>query len=76
MTLKEKISLSVDSPFGKLLLEESAHHFAIEFAEWCIESRVEFKDSTENGNIYSWNKSGNDYTMYQLLQNFKIEKEL
>jgi len=76
MTLKEQIDISLDSPFKKLLIEESAKNFAIEFAEWCIENRVEFKDSTEDGIIYSWNKSGNDYTMYQLLQNFKIEKNL
>ena len=76
MTLKEKIGVALFSPFAELLIENSAEKFAMDFAEWCIENRVEFKDSTDEGNVYSLNKSGNDYTMYQLLKNFKIDKDL
>jgi hypothetical protein len=67
----------VDSPFRKLLLEESAHHFAMAFAEWCVENNVkQFDDEPVYGNFYKIGGSGNVYDMYRLLQNFKIEKEL
>jgi len=76
MTLKEKIETAFWKNYGPRVFEEIANRFATEFAEWVVEQNIEFKDNTEDGNIYSWNKSGNSYDMYKLLQNSKIEKEL
>ena len=76
MTLKDRFEVANRNGYLEKVLEEITIKFAMDFAEWVIEQNIEFKDSTEDGNTYSWNKSGNSYDMYKLLQNFKIEKGL
>lgn len=55
---------------------ELADDYAIEFAEWCIEWRVEFCDSTKEGILYTYGGMYQKYKMQELLEIFKEEKGL
>ena len=55
---------------------ELADDYAIEFAEWCIEWRVDFCDSAKEGILYTYGGMYQKYKMQELLEIFKKEKEL
>jgi hypothetical protein len=91
MTLKEKITKDVldmpliNSPTKKEIsdyekgisnLEQIADEFAIGFAEWSIQWRVEFVDDTQEGVLYTYGGLYQKFTMKQLLEIYKKEKGL
>jgi len=53
------------------LERQQSDEYAIEFAEWCIEWRVEFCDSTKEGILYTYGGMYQKYTMRELLEIFK-----
>ena len=66
MTTKETIEMNV----------KICEMFAIEFAEWCIEWRVEFVDDTRQGMLYTYGGMYQKYTMNEILEIYKKEKGL
>ena len=80
MTLKEKfIEKSTLIRYQVLEtenFEKIADEYAIEFAEWCIEWRVESCDNTKEGILYTYGGMYQKYTMRELLEIFKKEKGL
>jgi len=86
MTLKEKITKDVldmpliNSPTKKEIsdyekglsnLEQLADEFAIGFAEWCVQKRIDFFDDTEIGKTYTINGFVSKYKMKELLEIYK-----
>ena len=57
-------------------LEQVADEFAIGFAEWCIQKRIDFFDDTEIGKTYTINGFVSKYKMKELLEIYKKEKGL
>lgn len=80
MTLKQKFFNVYTSYYKKSneldKMVEIADNYAIEFAEWCIEWRVEFCDSTKEGILYTYGGMYQKYKMRELLEIFKKEKQL
>jgi hypothetical protein len=80
MTLKEKyLELAFAKISSEELRDESvqvAEDFAIGFAEWCIKWRVEFVDDTVVGVLYNYGGMYQTYTIKELLEIYKQEKEL
>lgn len=76
MTLKEKFKKATSQWFDTTECEQIANDYAIEFAEWCIEWRVEFCDSTKEGILYNYGGMYQKYKMQELLEIFKKEKGL
>jgi hypothetical protein len=78
MTLKQKFFNVYTSYYKKSneldKMVEIADNYAIEFAEWCIEWRVEFCDSTKEGILYTYGGMYQKYKMQELLKIFKKEK--
>jgi hypothetical protein len=78
MTLKEKfIKESIDIRYQVLepeKFEKISDDYAIEFAEWCIEWRVGFFDSTKEGILYTYGGLEQKFKMKELLEIFKKEK--
>jgi hypothetical protein len=56
--------------------EVIADEFAIGFAEWSIQWRVEFVDDTQEGVLYTYGGLYQKFTMKQLLEIYKKEKGL
>jgi hypothetical protein len=52
-----------------------ADEYAIEFAKWIINHRVEFFDDTSSGEIYTYMQYHIKYSMIELLKIFKQEIE-
>ena len=86
MTLKEKfkkIDIKLSETHSTLItnreadiMEKIADEFAIGFAEWCIEHRVEFVDDTKEGILYTYEGMYKKYIMKELLEIYKKEKKL
>lgn len=80
MTLKEKFIEESTLIRYQVLetekFEKIADEYAIEFAQWSIEWRVEFCDSTKEGILYTYGGMYQKYTMRELLEIFKKEKGL
>ena len=86
MTLKEKfkqidIKLSEEHSTKIVeveaeIMEKIADEFAIGFAEWSIQWRVEFVDDTQEGVLYTYGGLYQKFTMKQLLEIYKKEKGL
>jgi hypothetical protein len=80
MTLKERFTNAIVLPFEyEKKIQESliiADEFAIGFAEWSIQWRVEFVDDTQEGVLYTYGGLYQKFTMKQLLEIYKKEKGL
>ena len=74
--LKTPVSINTEGEAGRFAnqCEKIADDYAIEFAKWCIEWRVEFCDSTKEGILYTYGGMYQKYTMRELLEIFKKEK--
>ena len=48
-----------------------ANEFAVVFAEWCVEWRVEFVDDTREGMLYTYGGMHQKYTMNEILEIYK-----
>jgi len=53
-----------------------ADNFAIGFAEWCIQWRVEFIDDTREGILYTYGGMYQKYTMKEILKIYKKQLPL
>jgi hypothetical protein len=75
MTLKEKFKQWLDTEpryqIREVQLEIIADEFAIGFAEWSIQWRVEFVDDTQEGVLYTYGGLYQKFTMKQLLEIYK-----
>ena len=64
-----------DTKLSELLTQcvQICDEFAVGFAEWCIDRKVEFSDNTIRGNVYYFNgvKHFNVYTTAELLEIYK-----
>jgi hypothetical protein len=75
MTLNEKFDKATDGWIVADKCEEIADEYAIEFAKWIINKRVEFFDDTSSGEIYTYMQYHSKYSMIELLKIFKQEIE-
>jgi hypothetical protein len=75
MTLNEKFDRATDGWIVADKCEEIADEYAIEFAKWIINKRVEFFDDTSSGEIYTYMQYHSKYSMIELLKIFKQEIE-
>jgi hypothetical protein len=84
MTLKEKFKKQLDTATPTLnrpiyqaeQCKEIADEFAIGFAEWIIQWRVEFVDDTRQGVLYTYGGLYLKFKMKELLEIYKKEKGL
>ena len=53
------------------MFNELADKFAIEFAMWCIQWRVEFYDDAKEGILYTYGGMYQKYKMQELLEIYK-----
>jgi len=56
--------------------EKTAEKLTIDFAEWCVQWRVEFVDDTREGILYTYGGLYQKFTMKELLEIFKKEQVL
>ena len=75
ITLKEKLNEKLSEAFANEI-EKLTDEFAIGFAEWSIQWRVEFVDDTQEGVLYTYGGLYQKFTMKQLLEIYKDEKDL
>jgi len=83
MTLKEKLRQNLTGHLSNDKTEVDvniaatiADDYAIEFAKWAINNRVEFFDDTSSGEMYTYRQYHSKYSMIELLEIFKEEKGL
>jgi hypothetical protein len=65
-----KIIITKEEPKQEKL-EQIAEEFAIDFAEWAIQWRVEFVDDAQEGVLYTYGGLYQKFTMKQLLEIYK-----
>lgn len=82
MTLKEKLRQSLTGHLSNDKTEvdvniaaKIADDYAIEFAKWTINNRVEFFDDTSSGEKYTYRQYHSKFSMIELLKIFKQEIE-
>jgi hypothetical protein len=82
MTLKEKFEEFTEQKsyertnYDAQECEKIADDYAIEFAKWIINNRVEFFDDTSSGEIYTYGQYHSKYSMKEISEIFKKEKRL
>jgi hypothetical protein len=82
MTLKEKFKMVLKNAKIHFInldsqeCEQIADEYAIEFAKWAINNRVEFFDDTSSGEMYTYRQYHSKYSIIELLEIFKEEKGL
>jgi len=72
----KNLKFRVSFPDEIVTTQNEIDDYAIEFAKWTINNRVEFFDDTSSGEMYTYRQYHSKYSMIELLKIFKEEKGL
>jgi hypothetical protein len=72
----KNLKFRVSFPDEIVTTQNEIDDYAIKFAKWIINNRVEFFDDTSSGEMYTYRQYHSKYSMIELLEIFKKEKVL